>query len=105
MDSVAELQDCWFAEDSPGSDNSRLLTPPGNLPNVISKIKQPPQFLINSIDWWKITPIIISITDIKSDDLKAKMSTDGNISLSIPNVNMFRHIQKLLIEHKTLFTF
>lgn len=75
-------------------------------PSIPATKKCPPPFPMESADWREIAPTIFSTTNLNFDDLKAKISTDGSIFISTPTSDIYRKIQKLLLEHKvpTMFS-
>jgi hypothetical protein len=88
-----------MASSNTNTENSRSPSPSQEKPRQ----RAPPPFLLKSSDWRKIAPTIFKNSDFTFDDLKAKISSDGNISVQTPNANIYRAIQKIMIDHEIPF--
>jgi Associated with zinc fingers len=59
-------------------------------------VRAPPPIILKSADWRKTAPIIFQNQSIPSQSFKAKISTDGNVSVLTPDAEAYRFVQKTL---------
>jgi len=75
---------------------------PNTQPPVANHIRTPP-IILTSPSWRKIAPTIFENPTITHDNLKAKILSDGNISVQTSLPETFRIVQKLLTENNISF--